>query len=96
MSGASKQTVRIAYLNANWNPRVGDGSRFEVQVVTEDGDRHSFAISAAELSAIGSLLRTDLVLLFDPDSETVIIANLVGQWINRDWTSLGRTAPPTR
>lgn len=61
--------------------------------VTEDGERHSFAISAADLSATDSLLRTDLLLLFDPASETIIIANLVGQWMNRDWTSRDQTAP---
>jgi len=88
MTGASKPTVRIVHLNANWKPRAGDGSSFEVLAVTEDGERHSFAISAADLSAIGSLLSTDPVLLLDPESETIIIANLIGQWIHHDWTSL--------
>lgn len=86
MAGASEQTVRVEYLNANWSSRAGEGVGFELLVVTEDGERHALPISAADLEALGTLLQADPVLLFDPEEETVIIANVMGQWLPPNWS----------
>lgn len=87
MAGASEQTVRVEYLNANWSSRAGEGAGFELLVVTEDEARHALPISAADLAALGALVQNDPVLLFDPEEGTIIIANVLGQWLPPDWSS---------
>lgn len=89
--------VRVEYLNANWNGSAAAGSAFELLVVTEGGERHVLPITAADLAALGSLLRPDLVLLFDPGDQTLIVANLIGQWIQPEWSSgTARRGEPPR
>lgn len=97
MSGASKKTVRIDYVNANWIAGADPGSSFELMVVTEDGERHCLPISAPDMAALSSLLATGGVFLFDPEGQTVIVGNLVGQWFQNDWTQGDpRVATPAR
>lgn len=66
MAGSSDRTLRIDYVNANWNVGAEVASAFELLIVTGDGERRSLPITANELSALGPLLRRDGVLLFDP------------------------------
>ena len=41
MPGASEQTRRVKIVNANWVAGAdGDDGRFEIQIVTEDDQRH--------------------------------------------------------
>ena len=97
MTGASRHTVRIDYVNANWTAGAASDSAFELLVVTEDGERHAVPIATDQLAALGSLLRHDGVLLYDPDGQTVIVGNLVGEWFQQDWTQGDlRTARPAR
>ncbi len=86
MTGASKHTARIDYINANWTAGATADSAFELLVVTEDGERHMMPIAADQLAAVGPLLRRDGVLLYDPEGQTVIVGNLVGEWFQQDWT----------
>ena len=45
------------------------------------------AVTAADqLAALGPLLRRDGVLLFDPEGQTIIVGNLVGEWFQPDST----------
>ena len=90
MAGASGRTVRIDYINANWSAGVESASAFELLVVTEDGERYSVPIAADQLAALGPLLRRDGVFLLDPEGQTIIVGNLVGEWFQPDWTQ-GKT-----
>lgn len=97
MTGASKHTVRIDYINANWSAGAEPESAFELLIVTEDDQRHSLPISTDQLATLGPLLHPDRVLLFDPEGPTIIIGNLVGQWFQPDWAHGNtRTATPAR
>ncbi len=82
MSGASAETRRVAFVNANWTlgPPDGDGT-FALMVVTEDGERHTLEPSPAALVALAA---AGTVLLWDPDGPTLIAANLVGEWLTAD------------
>ena len=82
MPGASEQTSQVKVLNVNWTagPDDEDG-RFEVMIVTADGEKHTFAPSPASLTALLALAKTDVILLWDPASRTMIAANIVGTWI---------------
>lgn len=47
-------------------------------VVTEDGDKHTFAPSPASMTALLALAKTGAILLWDPEARTLIGANVVG------------------
>jgi hypothetical protein len=82
MPGASEQTSQVQVLNANWTAG-GDGEdgRFEVMIVTADGQQHSFSPSPAAMTALLALARADAILLWDPADRTLIAANIVGTWL---------------
>ena len=67
-------------LNANWvpDPAGGDG-RFEAMIITKDGERHSFAVSPAAMTALVALAQAEPLLLWDPVNQTLIAANVIGQ-----------------
>ena len=69
-------------LNANWAAGAdGEDGRFEVMIVTADGQQHSFAPSPAAMTALLALARADAILLWDPADRTLIAANIVGTWL---------------
>jgi hypothetical protein len=78
--GASEHTRRVKTVSANWvaGPDGGDG-RFELLLITEDDQRHLVAPSPASTIALVALSQADTVLLWDPDGQTLIAANLVGE-----------------
>ena len=82
MPGASEQTSQVQVLNANWTAGAdGEDGRFDVMIVTADGEKRTFAPSPASLTALLALAKPDVVLLWDPAVRTVIAANIVGTWI---------------
>jgi hypothetical protein len=82
MPGASEQTSQVQVLNANWTAGAdGEDGRFEVMIVTADGQQHSFAPSATSMTALLALARADAILLWDPTDRTLIVANIVGTWL---------------
>ncbi len=80
MPGASEQTRRVKILNANWvpGPEGGDG-RFEVMIVTDDDQQHMVPASPASMTALVALAQAGTVMAWDPDNQTLIAANVVGQ-----------------
>ena len=82
MPGASEQTSQVKVLNANWvaGPDGGDG-RFEVMIVTADGQQHTISPSPAAMTALLALAKADTILLWDPADRTVIAANIIGTWL---------------
>jgi len=82
MPGASEQTSQVKVLNVNWaaGPDGGDG-RFEVMIVTADGQQHTFAPSPATMTALLALAKADAILLWDPETRTLTAANIVATWI---------------
>lgn len=82
MPGASEQTSQVKVLNVNWaaGPDGGDG-RFEVMIVTADGQQHTFAPSPPAMTALLALAKAGAILLWDPEDRTLIAANIVGTWI---------------
>jgi len=79
MPGASEQTRRVKIVNANWVAGAdGDDGRFEIQIVTEDDQRHLAAPSPAAMTALIALTQADTVLAWDPVDRTLIAANIVG------------------
>jgi hypothetical protein len=86
MPGASEETRRVKILNANWVAGPdGDDGRFEVQIITVDGERHWVAPSHAAMTALIALAQADTVLAWDPVDRTLIAANIVGTmaWTER-------------
>ena len=82
MPGASEQTSQVKVLNVNYAAGPdGDDGRFEVMIVTADGEQHSFTPSPAAMTALLALARADVILLWDPAARTLIAANIVGTWI---------------
>jgi hypothetical protein len=80
--GASEQTSQVKVLNVNWAAGPdGDDGRFEVMIVTADGQQHTVAPSPAAMTALLALARADVILLWDPAARTLIAANIVGTWI---------------
>jgi hypothetical protein len=79
MPGASEEARRVRNLNANWvaGPEGTDG-RFEVLIVTDDGQQHVLAPSPGAMAALIALTRAPAVLAWDPSNQTLIAANLVG------------------
>lgn len=87
MSGASADTLRVDYVNANWTPGPpGVAGTFELLVVTEDGERRTLALEAKEATAVLALVERSGVILFDPETSTMIAANLAGRWFQPGWT----------
>jgi hypothetical protein len=87
MPGAGPNTLRVRYVNANWSAGAdGADGEFALLLVTEDDQRHTVPVSAADAPALLTLLRDSPVLLWDPDATTLIAANLVGNWLPLDWT----------
>jgi hypothetical protein len=79
MPGASEQTRRVKIVNANWVAGAdGDDGRFEIQIVTEDDQRHVAATSPAAMTALIALTQAGTVLAWDPADRTLIAANIVG------------------
>jgi predicted nucleic acid-binding Zn ribbon protein len=79
MPGASEQTRRVKIVNANWVAGTdGDDGRFEIQIVTEDDQRHVAAPSPAAMTALIALTQAGTVLAWDPADRTLIAANVVG------------------
>jgi hypothetical protein len=82
MPGASEQTSEVKVLNANWTAGAdGEDGRFEVMIVTADGQQQTFSPSPASMTALLALARTDAILLWDPADRTLIAANIVGTWL---------------
>jgi hypothetical protein len=87
MPGASKETRRIKILNANWAPdNAGGDGRFEVQIITDDDQRHAVPASPASMAALVALAKADTVMAWDPLDQTLIVANIVG---TMPWTVEG-------
>ena len=86
MPGASDEARRVKHLNANWIAGAeGEDGRFDVQIITDDGERHHLTPSAAAMTALIALTQADAVLVWDPPNRTLIAANLVGRmpWTER-------------
>lgn len=80
MPGASEQTRAVTTVNANWVAGAGGApGRFEIMLVTDDGDQHFASASSAEMCALIALTQAKAVLLWDPADRTLIAANLVGR-----------------
>lgn len=80
MPGASKESRKVKIVNANWTPGgVGEDGRFEVQIITEDDQRHELAPSPAAMAALIALTQADTVLVWDPTNRVLIAANLRGR-----------------
>jgi hypothetical protein len=93
MPGASRQTRRVKNLNVNWIAgRDSEDGRFEVMLVTEDGQHHVIAPSATTLIALVALSEAGTVLAWDPTNATLIAANVVGTmpWTQRSSTDATR------
>lgn len=91
MPGASEDTVRVRYVNANWvaGDDGGPGS-FEFLVVTEDDERHTLLPALEEVSPLLAMVQASPVLLLDPTNRTLIGTNIVGEWLPRDWSATSR------
>jgi hypothetical protein len=73
-------------MNANWTAGgTGEDGRFELMVVTRDGQQHALEPSPVAMSALVALARADTVLVWDADNRTLIAANLRGTmpWTER-------------
>lgn len=93
MPGASEQTRRVKVLNANWAAGPdGDDGRFELMLVTDDGQQCTITPSPASTTALPALARADTILLWDPANRTLIAANLVGTWLEETATGVARAA----
>jgi hypothetical protein len=91
--GASEQTRQVKVLNANWAAgQDGDDGRFEIMMVTEDDERHTIAPSPASVTALLALVRSDVILLWDPADRTLIAANIIGTWLEETPTGVVRAA----
>ena len=94
MPGASEQTRRVKIVNANWVAGPdGDHGRFEIQIMTEDDQRHVATPSPAAMTALIALTQAGTVLAWDPADRTLIAANIVG---TMPWTRHARPSPPPR
>jgi len=88
MAGASETTRRITNVNANWVAGApGEDGTTRVLRVDEDGDRHTVSPSPAAMTAFVAMTRPDTVLLWDSENQTLIVSNLVGEWLPGDWTA---------
>jgi len=58
MPGASERTSLVKVLNVNWAAGAdGEDGRFEVMIVTADGETHTFAPSLTPVSMLGTQIR---------------------------------------
>jgi hypothetical protein len=92
MPGASKHTRRVTTVNANWVvSHGGTPGRFEVLIITDDGERHVASASAPEMCALIALTQAPTTLLWDPADDTLIAANIVGRmpWTDKLEQSAG-------
>lgn len=88
MPGASRSTVRVTHVNANWAAGTDGGNgTFELLVVTEDEQRHTLTPSSAETAGLLAMIRISPVLLWDPENRTLIGANILGDWLPSDWSA---------
>lgn len=73
-------------INANWTPEADppDG-RFELQVFTEDEERHELVASPSSMTALVGLAQAGVVFAWDPTNRALIAANIVGTmaWTRR-------------
>jgi hypothetical protein len=70
----------VKSLSANWVAEAdGDDGRFELMMITEDGERHFVAPSPASTTALVALSQADTALLWDPEGRTLIAAGVVGR-----------------
>jgi hypothetical protein len=86
MPGASDEARRVKNLNANWIAGAeGEDGRFDVQIITDDEERHHLTPSAAAMTALIALTQADAVLVWDAPNRALIAANLVGTmpWTER-------------
>jgi hypothetical protein len=86
MPGASDNTRRVKIMNANWDAGAeGADGRFQLMLVTSDDQHHFIEPSPAAMTALVALAQADTVLVFDPDNQTLIAANLRGTmpWTQR-------------
>jgi len=86
MPGARDKTRRVKIVNANWVAGAdGQDGHFEVQIITEDDQRHVVAPSPAAMTALVALTQAETVLAWDPTDRRLIVANLVGKmpWTER-------------
>ena len=91
MPGASADTLRMRNINANWiAPQDGQADGFEVLVVTEDDQRYTLELPTASAAAFFAMVAAGPVLLFDPVNQTLIAANIVGEWLPADYSRLPR------
>lgn len=91
MPGASARTQPVKALNANWVAADDDhADRFEFQVITDDDERHTITPSPESVPGLLSLVRPDVILLWDPDNQTLIAANIVGTTLTRTPTGVTR------
>jgi hypothetical protein len=69
----------VANINANWNPDIDppDG-RFELQVITDDGEQCALSVTASSMNALVALVQADVVFAWDPTNRALIAANIVG------------------
>jgi hypothetical protein len=76
----------VAYVNANWTAGRADHAAFELMVVTQDEERHALPVPAAQLGALVAMTQVpDVVLLWDPEGQTLVVANLLGEWLPPTW-----------
>ena len=76
MPGASEHTQQVKVLNANWTAAAdGEDGRFDLMLVTQDGERHTISPSPAAVTALLALAQADTILLWDP--ENVVEVDLV-------------------
>lgn len=80
MPGASERTRRVTTINANWvaGP-AGTEGRFDILLITDDGERHVAPASPSEMCALTALTQAPTTLLWDPADNTLIVANIVGR-----------------
>jgi hypothetical protein len=79
MPGASEHTRQVTTVNANWVASPSGEGRFEVLLITDDGERHVAPASATEMCALVALTEAPTTLLWDPADDTLIVANIVGR-----------------
>ena len=78
----------MTYVNANRTAGRGDDAAFELMVVTQDEERHALPVPAAQLGALVAMTQArDVVVLWDPEGQTLIAANLLGEWLPPTWSA---------
>ena len=79
MPGASERARHVKIMNANWVAGgAGEDGRFELMIVTDDDEQHVASPSPGAMAALVALATADTVLVWDPDDDRLIAANLRG------------------